>query len=176
MTRLRICVLGPLLVTRDDTPVTGFESDKMRALLAYLVLEADRPHRREALAALLWPEQTDAAARQSLRQALYILRQILSGILLVTRQTVQFQRASDTWCDVWLFRRLLAACQAHSRAQAGHPARCRECLDRLRQATELYRGDFLQGFLVDDSREFEEWMLMERETYHRQMLGALGWL
>src|SRR4051812_36432275 len=119
MARLRICVLGPFLVTHDDSHVTGFESDKMRALLAYLALEADHPHRREALAALLWPEQTDTAARQSLRQALYILRHILSGLLLVTRQTVQFQRAGDTWCDVWLFRQLLAACQAHSRAPAG---------------------------------------------------------
>ena len=46
MPQLQIYVLGPFAITRDDTPVTGFESDKMRALLAYLVLEADRPQRR----------------------------------------------------------------------------------------------------------------------------------
>jgi len=41
-------------------------------------------------------------------------------------------------------------------------------------ASELYRGDFSQGFVVNESHEFEEWMLLERETYHRQMMQALG--
>src|SRR6478752_2485677 len=108
MSQLRTYLLGPFRVTRDDKHVIGFESDKMRALLAYLIVEADRPHQRETLAALLWPEQTDTAARQGLRQALYILRLALGDVLLVTRQTVQFNRASDTWCDVWLFHSLLA--------------------------------------------------------------------
>ena len=43
-------------------PVTAFASNKVRALLAYLAVEADRPHRREALAGLLWPEQPEAKA------------------------------------------------------------------------------------------------------------------
>src|SRR5436190_16927307 len=98
MSQLRYYFLGPFQVTRDDKNVIGFESDKMRALLAYLVVEADRPHHRETLAALLWPEQTDTAARQSLRQALYVVRQAVDGsqeypTLLVTRQTIQFNQA-----------------------------------------------------------------------------------
>src|SRR3954452_16047785 len=114
MLQLRGYFLGSFQVTRDDKNVFGFASDKMRALLAYLIVEADRPHQRETLAALLWPEQTDTAARQSLRQYLYVLPHALSGNngkrpkdvsakegkdenssgssapLLVTRQTVQF--------------------------------------------------------------------------------------
>src|SRR3954468_22744425 len=183
MLQLRGYFLGSFQVTRDDKNVFGFESDKMRALLAYLIVEADRPHQRETLAALLWPEQTDTAARQSLRQSLYVVRHALSGNnangpkdvsaneekdadssgsagpLLVTRQTVQFNPAGDNWCDVWLFKSLLAACEAHSRSHSKleHPDRCIECIERLQQAVELYRGDFLQGFAVNDSREFEEW-------------------
>ncbi len=61
MSQLRTSFLGPFRVTRNDKDIIGFESDKMRALLAYLVIEADRPHRREALAALLWPDQTETA-------------------------------------------------------------------------------------------------------------------
>src|SRR5262245_24228966 len=135
MSQLRNYFLGSFRVTRDDKSVLGFESDKMRALLAYLVVEADRPHHREALAALLWPEQTDTAARQSLRQALYVVRHALSegnnddaGPLLVTRQMVQFNRASNTgtWCDVWQFDDMLAACEAHSQnhSKLAHPDRC----------------------------------------------------
>jgi hypothetical protein len=34
----------------------AFKSNKVRALLAYLAVEMDRPHRREVLAGLLWPQ------------------------------------------------------------------------------------------------------------------------
>ena len=192
MAPLRTYFLGPFRVTYGDRSVSGFESDKGRALLVYLLVEADRPHRREALAALLWPDQTDMVARQNLRQALYNLRQTLStagadhsarhkgddpgthsGPLLVTRQTVQLNPASDTWCDVALFKQLLAACKTHSRQRSGHSDRCIACIERFQQATALYRGDFLQGFLVSDSRAFEEWLLLERETHHRQMMQIL---
>src|SRR4051794_2593244 len=115
MSQLQTYFLGPFRATLDNKSVTGFGSDKMRALLAYMVTEADRAHRREALAALLWPEQSESAARQSVRQALYVLRQSLGeeqatdqeGLLLVTRQTVQINPASDVRCDVRLFSELL---------------------------------------------------------------------
>ena len=55
-------LLGAFQVERDGVTVTQFHSDKVRALLAYLAAESDRPHARSALAALLWPEQADAAA------------------------------------------------------------------------------------------------------------------
>ena len=44
----------------DGAPITAFESDKVRALLAYLAVESGRPQRREMLAGLLWPERPDA--------------------------------------------------------------------------------------------------------------------
>ena len=62
MARLFISLLGSFQVTLDGTPVTALESDKVRALLAYLAVEADRPHRRDRLTGLLWPEQPDRAA------------------------------------------------------------------------------------------------------------------
>lgn len=185
MSQIRTYFLGLFRVTRNDKSITGFESDKMRALLTYLVIEADRPHSRDTLAALLWPDQAEGAARQSLRQALYILRHILkettddgpdTEFLLVTRQTMQIDPANDMYCDVWLFNDLLAACKAHKHQPSEYqdPGRCTECIERLQRATGLYRGDFLQGFVVNDSREFEEWLLLERETHHRQMMYALG--
>lgn len=195
--RLQCRFLGPIQVMLDGKTMTAFGSDKMRALLAYLVIEAGQPHRREALAALLWPEQLDAVARQSLRQALYELRQMLdenqgsgirdrgSGIggelpipdprslipfLLVTRQTAQFNFDSDSSCDLLLFRNLIAACEAHKHDQL---EQCDECIARQRQAVELYKGELLQGFAVNSSREFEEWLLLERETLQGQMLLSL---
>jgi DNA-binding SARP family transcriptional activator len=68
--------LGALRVTLDDQPVSGFRTQKARALLAYLAVEA-RPHERDHLAGLLWAERPDPIARTYLRQALANLRRIL---------------------------------------------------------------------------------------------------
>src|SRR5215218_10155539 len=113
MASLDIALLGAFQVTLDDTEVTGFRTDKMRALLAYLCTGAARPHRREALMDLLWPDQSREAAGVSLRQALFKLRQILGdhqeqsidgpGFLLITPLTVQFNGASDHRVDVAAF-------------------------------------------------------------------------
>jgi len=62
--------LGAFHVTLDGLPVTAFHSDKVRALLAYLAVESSRPHCRESLAGLLWPDWPDASARKNLTNAL----------------------------------------------------------------------------------------------------------
>src|SRR5512136_623129 len=105
MTRLVVRLLGAFRVELDGEAVYGFRTDKARALLAYLVVEADRPHRRETLAGLLWPDCPDTVARANLRQALWWVRQALLDhesplFLLVTTTDVQFNTASDYTLDV----------------------------------------------------------------------------
>ena len=100
MACLRVRLLGPLQVTLDEVAATGFVSDKVRALLAYLALETGQPHRREKLAGLLWPERS---ARANLRPALSNLRQVVRDrkatppLLYVSWQTVQLNPEGDAW-------------------------------------------------------------------------------
>src|SRR5260221_6863693 len=95
MAHLSLALLGSLQIRLDGAPVTGFESDKVRALLAYLALEAERPHRRAALAGLLWPERPERAAHLSLNQALANLRHAIGDrsapvpVLRITPETIQ---------------------------------------------------------------------------------------
>src|SRR5687768_16592392 len=109
MTHLSLALLGPLQLTLDARPVAGFAYDKVRALLVYLVVEADRPHRRDTLAELLWPEQPQRAARDSLRQALASLRQAIGdrearvAFLQISQAAVQFNAASNYTLDVATF-------------------------------------------------------------------------
>lgn len=174
--RLSIHLLGPFHVTLDGEPVTDFESNKVRALLAYLALEADRPHSRDALIGLLWPDQAERSARRSLSQALFNLRQAIRDeeavppFLCVSRETIQFNVHSDYWLDVDAFARHVAAAQGHS-----HPRleTCELCLGQLEQAEALYRDEFLAGFFVDDSVSFSDWAALWRERLHRQVLDAL---
>src|SRR5262245_47763686 len=78
MKRLRVYVLGGFRATVDETPITAFEADTARALLAYLVLNTAYPHRREHLAHLLWGDQPRESGLVNLRAALARLRQALS--------------------------------------------------------------------------------------------------
>lgn len=63
MARLAIHLLGSFQVSIEATPITNFESNKVRALLAYLAVESGRSQRREKLADLLWPEMSPQRTR-----------------------------------------------------------------------------------------------------------------
>ena len=105
MAHLSISLLGPIVVELDGSPLTGFKSDKVRALLTYLVVETDRPHRRESLAGLFWPDYTDRAAFNNLRDTLSNLRSVIHDrdaqlpFLLISNDAVQFNLHSDFWLD-----------------------------------------------------------------------------
>ncbi len=177
--RLSISLLGHFQVSLDGEPVTEFATDKARALLAYLVVEAECPHSRDTLAGLLWPEQPQRKARHNLRQALSYVRQAIQDrdkerpFLLVSRQTVQFNRQSEYWLDVAALDDLVTACRTHRHRRLEV---CRSCMRRLEQAVALYRGGFLQQFFLQDSASFEEWALLKREWLHRQVAQALSCL
>ena len=75
--RLSLALLGSFEVTLDGHPVTTFESVKVRALLAYLAVEAGRSHTRAFLAELLWPDLPAATALTYLRHVLAKLKQAI---------------------------------------------------------------------------------------------------
>jgi len=160
----------------DGEPVTDFATDKARALLAYLVVEAERAHRRDALAGLLWPDQSQDKARHNLRQTLSYLRQALDDrdeavpFLWVNRQAIQFNRDSDHWLDIAAFTALVEACERHWHRRLGS---CLPCMRRMEQMAELYREGFLKQFFLSDSSVFEEWALLKREWFHREIIRAL---
>ncbi len=176
MPRLRIALLGNFAVTLNDAPVNGFAYDKVRALLAYLAVECDRPHHRDHMADLLWPGYPERSARQNLSQALSTLRGALGDrdadppFLLVDSRELQFNRASNAWLDVAALTDHLHAAQAHTHVSL---AECAVCRGHLEQGAALYRGDFLADLLLADSAPFEEWALLQREALRRQILDGL---
>jgi predicted ATPase/DNA-binding SARP family transcriptional activator len=176
MAQLTLRLFGPFQASLDGISITTFETHKVRALLAYLAVEADRPHSRDELIGLLWPDQPDQAARASLRQALANLRKALgdrtaeSPFLSMAPDSIQFRRSGRCWIDVVAFADLIAACQAHRHRRLDA---CRTCATRLQQAADLYRGDFLAQFVQSGSVAFEEWVLLRRERWHRAALEAL---
>jgi len=74
------------------------------------------------------------------------------------------------WVDVTQFRHLLASCEAH-----GHSTSevCPVCLSPLSQAVALYRDDFLTGFTLPDSPDFDDWQLFQTEAIQQELAEAL---
>lgn len=122
MPQLRISTLGRYSIALGDQLATGFESAKVRALLVFLVVESNRPHSRESLAGLLWPDFPNSSAMGSLRNALANLRQAIGDRsanpphLLITREVIQFNTASGYWLDFVELKTLLANCTDNQRS------------------------------------------------------------
>jgi DNA-binding SARP family transcriptional activator/predicted ATPase len=173
MARLTIRLLGPVQIALDGEPVTHFESEKTRALLAYLAAEPGQPHRREVLAEMLWPDRPEGAARANLRHTLAHLRRVIEEYaarppsLLPTRHTIQFNAGSDAWTDVAAFTTLLPA-----PLPADQPLD-QQTVRQLEEAVELYQGSFLEDISLADSAAFEEWRVLRREHFNRLVLDAL---
>ena len=115
---MHLTVLGTFELRAAEDAVTVLPTDKARALCTYLALEAPRPHRRETLAALLWPDILHESALTNLRQTLYRLRLALEqgqpgaadALLTVDRQTVQ-PHLQHWAVDALTFTGLLDACE-----------------------------------------------------------------
>ncbi len=173
---LDISLLGVLEITVDEESIE-VDSNYVRALLCFLVLEKHRPHRREALAELLWPEKPEGVARNSLKQALSNLRKALgdrenpSPYLLVTRDEIQFNQCSDFRIDALAFTDEIAAYEDHPHDDL---ATCKVCKSHLKRAVELYGGDFLSDFYLPENQEFCNWIILKQEVFQRQVAEAFS--
>lgn len=171
MARLCTLLLGSVQFILDGKPLTDFDSDKVRALLIYLMSEPSQEHRRDSLVGLFWGDQPEEPARHSLRQALFSLRNILgdrsssSPFLLVSREHIGFNQASDHWLDTSAFSSTIEICRRHEHQDL---KTCIACLDRMRQASQLYAGNLLEPFFLPGSPAFEEWVTIRREHLRHQ--------
>ncbi|MGB1253064.1 MAG: BTAD domain-containing putative transcriptional regulator [Candidatus Promineifilaceae bacterium] len=173
MTSTHLTLFGGFSAHRNNLqePI-HLRTDKIRALLAYLAVEADRPHRRDTLATLFWPTMSDSIAKRNLRQSLHRMKQAIAlpdGWIEMTRQTVMLH-GTQVASDVTQFEQIIHACEVQQQDQ---PHTNEKALKQLNTAVQLYSGEFLQGIHIDDALGFTEWLTVRRERYHQQTLTAL---
>ena len=154
MTELRLALLGPPVVLRDGLPVT-FDTRKAVALLALLAVTG-REHSREQLADLLWPEADSAKGRASLRRTLSVTAAAMGAGLTISRAAVTLELAAVE-VDVREFEALIARADAES----------------LERAVQLYRDDFLSGFVLRSCPDFEEWQSSVAEGLRQALARGL---
>jgi DNA-binding SARP family transcriptional activator/predicted ATPase len=140
---LAIKLFGGFTIERSGVAVE-LASRPAQALLAYLALHPGKPHRRERLAGLIWPDTAEEAGRNNLRHALWRIRGALGddaeciaadrvGIALVPRPGVIVDVAALAALD---------------------PARA--TIDQLTGALGACTGELLAGF-------YDDWVQLERD-------------
>ena len=119
----------------------------------------------------MWPDSDQSRGRAALRRTLSTLNGAFGGLGLdASRETIGLDWGDHIWVDLVAFHSSLQLCltHGHSETQA-----CDRCLQPLSDAVELYRGDFLSGFTLRDSAEFDDWQLSQTEAVRRELAGTL---
>ncbi len=167
--KLTLSLLGGVTISDNGTAVSGFASRKVEALLIYLACHP-RPHPRETLAALFWPDNDQTRALANLSVALSSLRKQLATAVLAERHTIRFNPALDVEIDTAVFQQAISQVREQQKRR-GKLSRLHAA--QLVTAVSLYKGDFLAGFNIRRAPEFEAWALLEQERLRQMLLTAL---
>lgn len=149
---LRVQTLGGFQVWRgaEAIPPAGWRREKSRQLFQLLIASRHAPLDRDQICEHLWPEADPAIAQRNFKIALNTLYQALepereagseSAYILREGSTYALRPGADLWIDAEQFTRLVRDADPQ----------------RLRQALDLYRGEFLPDAL------YEPWAALERE-------------
>ncbi len=162
---LQIELLGNIEITQQGVPVTGFISQKSKALFCYLAFSG-QSHTREKLATLLWGNMPDTNARTNLRKALSNLKKIFPEHLHITRHSVAFNTDAPHHIDVQNLQHALNAIVDLTEITPS-------AIEHLAVAISHYRGDFLDDIHPKDAMAFDEWVIIWRERLRTMAMRGL---
>ena len=165
---LRVSTFGRIRVWRDGEEIQKpFSRKKARELFALFLQKRDQLLRKDFLIDLLWPEKFGKNADGDFRVALHGVAAVLdpnrpkkSGVRWMERTAEGYSLKPDEHfvVDCVRFEEALTAAQESSddAQRAVH----------LREAVDLYSGEYLQEF------PYEEWCMGERVRYQELFLEA----
>jgi DNA-binding SARP family transcriptional activator/pimeloyl-ACP methyl ester carboxylesterase len=167
---LHIFLFGTPQIERDGQTIS-VPRRKTLALLAYLAVSGHMQS-REALATLFWPDYDQSRAFANLRRELSRLKELFGEetVLAADRLQVRLDPGVEVRLDVSDFTSLVHRTKTH-----GHPPEnvCVDCFRMLKEAVELYRGDFMAGFNLSDSPGFDDWRFFQGEELRQLLADAL---
>lgn len=146
--RIHASFLGTPTILKDGEEVF-FSYSKVNALVYYILVRGSVM--RDELSGLLWADKPDTVARKNLRNAIYEAKKVLGADVFISprKAIIKLNGDIDVYVDVKAFE------------------------EDPENNIELYGGDFLQGFYVKDSFEYEEWCISERSRLQTLYSEAL---
>ncbi len=153
---LKIGLLGYPHAFIGTEAVDKFVTKRAESLFYYLAATR-RSHSRDKLAVLFWPDATEAKGKHNLRTALSVLRKLLGDYLTISRSAVVFDDNQPFTLDTLQLETAVST----------------QNIDALHTAVSAYKGDFLEGFHVDGSPEFDDWVFTQSEQYRNLFIQGL---
>ncbi|MCZ0718005.1 BTAD domain-containing putative transcriptional regulator [Aerococcus kribbianus] len=146
---LKAYLLGNPILYLDDSMVS-FPFAKINALIYYLLI--NKTASRDELAALLWPDKSESAAKKNLRNSIYQANKHLGGeyIISLAKQILAFSEELTIQCDV-----------AALLAEDDFDPTC-------------YRDEFLHNFYVKGCEEYDLWINSVRIYYQSKFSEKLS--
>lgn len=168
--RLRLCLLGPVELHRDDQPVghPDLRRERVRQMLSHLAMHPQTT--RQRVAAELWPDLDDNAAGRNLRVTLTYAQRVLEPdrrgsdppyFLRADGPALELSVGSWLTIDVHEFDRYLGEAEGAECAGSASLA-----LPAYQRALTLYRGDFCI------SQPDADWAALERDRLRLRYLTA----
>lgn len=158
---LKLQLLGKFSLFANETPLTKLKSDRLQALLAFLVLHHGTPQSRQDIAFTLWPNDSEKMAKANLRKRLHGLKQRIPNCdrwLKTESKTMHWQLDESCWVDIAAFDQLMAQVKT-----ADQPTQA------LEEVVSLYQGPLLPSC-------YDEWITPYRNQFKQQTLSALDHL
>ena len=157
--QLTIRLFGSPEILLGDRPIPRLQP-KQRAILYYLAATGEQ-HLRSQVAALFWRDLSDKNALSNLRKAVQQFSQLFPHHFTADNHTLELRADEPLWVDVRIFQERLASYESTGQIAA------------LQAAVSLYTDDFLAGFYVRNTPEFEGWQSSQRATLRKQVIQAL---
>lgn len=156
-------MFGALEITHGQDAPAHPPTQRVLALLGYLIARHDVPQSRDKLVDLLWPDLMPRQGRRMLSDTLWRARRLLmppgldeTPTLAIAHDTVTFRSDPSTRVDLLVFEQQIRLAERPDAAEVA----------LLREAIALYRGDFLETC-------YDDWALYERERLRESYLSAL---
>ncbi len=143
--------LQPFQVYIDYMPVRTWQGNRCQEIMRLLLTQYPAPVRQDVLIETFWSGVDPEAARRSLHQAVYRLRETLRAVpgaeklIHYERGLYRLHAEAEVWTDVQEFEHLV---QHADRSQAAGDID--EAVESLASAETLYIDDFMQEFPYDD--------------------------
>lgn len=143
MTKIE-CLLFGVPEIKEDGKDVYIPMGKVSAVVYYLILK--KVASRDELASIFWPTSNEDRAKTSLRNALHKIRKLFNEELLLTPNKSMIVLNEDV--------KIVTDVEEFEKNPIEH--------------LDLYKDEFLKGFYVKDSAEFENWC-MELRSYYKEL-------
>lgn len=169
--KLKFYFLGNIRVETGAGECLAFGSKRSKSLLAFLVLNSNKPYPKEVIFDQVWGGDCTGDPQKCLRQELWQIRTAFrkagfepDKYILSREDALTFQKDSTCWVDTEAFEEIFS-----ERAWDDYDNITSDQIGELMQAIDLYTGEFMPG-------NYDHWCLGRREELidkHMRLLESL---